>query len=92
MLAKVTTDESIQTFLSLSRTKKTFNNILICIDKTCLNTTSASICPLKVEVKEHSIKVSDFSYLEAQLIRVNIKENVSSEVHLKDATIVISSF
>jgi hypothetical protein len=65
---------------------------LLCIDKSCLNTTYVSICPIKVEIKEHSIKVSDFSYLESQLIRVEIKENMTSEVLSKDGRIRISMF
>jgi hypothetical protein len=50
-----------------------------------------SKCPLKVEILEHSIKESDFSYLEGDLLRVEIKDNVTSEVHIKGFTIRISS-
>ena len=37
LVAKMTTEETIQTFLSLSRTKHAFNNFSICIDNSCLN-------------------------------------------------------
>ena len=72
VVAKITIDESIQTFVSFSRNNAIFRNFLLCIDKSCLDTTNASICPLKVEINEHSIKESNFSYLESQLIRVEI--------------------
>ena len=33
VVAKITIDESIQTFVSLSRTKAIFRNVMLCIDK-----------------------------------------------------------
>ena len=38
LLAKMTADASIQSFISLSRTKHSFSNIMICTDKSCLHT------------------------------------------------------
>jgi hypothetical protein len=50
VVAKISIDDSIQTFVSLSRTKPIFSNVLLCIDKSCLNTTYVSNCPIKVEI------------------------------------------